>query len=133
MAFEKYVTHRGSRKPVRQGYVSPSNSDIYVSMGMDGDIYMNQRALIYLGDPKAVNLYFDKDNLQIGIKAAQSNDPDAYTLTTRGGTRKGEHNTGTGKKLHASAFMAHYSLSFQRERRIAMDSRLRDDMIVIDL
>src|SRR2546429_6463552 len=60
-----------------------SGTRFYVSLNPRGIIAMNRRAYAALGEPEAVNLLFDIDNLTIGLRPCGLLMPNAFVIAQR--------------------------------------------------
>lgn len=74
-----------------------------------GVISLNRAAYRALGEPKAVELLFDRSRKVIGVRAAATTLPHAYAVR--------ENSSGTSFLISGGAFTKHYGLPVDKARR----------------
>ncbi len=79
---------------------------VRVTMSPKGSLYMNSKAWGLLGQPRAVEMVFDKPRAVIGLIPADPELPEAFPVKDKQGTK--------GKQIHASAFCTHFLIKMMR-------------------
>src|SRR5437016_4399683 len=90
---------------------------MYVTMNRHGEIVMNRLTYQRLGEPKVVNLLFDKANSRIGLQATAETEKEAFYLGARG--RHG------GKVVNALKLMNDYTIDLPETIQFR-DARIDD-------
>lgn len=80
MSVKRKWAEFASSPPPRAG------SRLYVSLNQKGIIAINRRTYQALGEPEAVSLLFDIDNLTIGLRPCGLLMPNAFPIAQRGAT-----------------------------------------------
>ena len=79
---------------------------VRVTIGPKGVIYMNSKAWKLLGQPRAVEMMFDKARAVIGLIPADPDLPEAFPVKDKNGT--------SSKQIFASAFCMHFLIKLAR-------------------
>ena len=102
----------------------PSNQRPAVTIQKRGALALNPAAFEFLGLPKAVELFYDRQKRLIGIKKASLNNPDAYPVRNVG-------KSGASKAISAKAFLSYYNIPRDVARRWTVTKQR--EMLVLDL
>lgn len=93
-----------------------------VTISKCNTLSLNRRAVEVLGNPKQVELLFDKRRKVIGLKPVKEETPNSYRLRP--------HNGSTGSLVAISKFLKRYGLVFAQTQRFLPD--LYEGVMVID-
>jgi hypothetical protein len=96
-----------------------------LTLQASGSMSMNAAAHQMMGEPKAVELLYDKEQRVIGLRGVEENAPHAYPV--RG---IGKNNTGTFV-LNSKAFCAYYDIPLGVPVR--REVRMAGDVLIVDL
>jgi len=97
-----------------------------VTLNPRGDFYLNEGAMLGLGDPVAVRMLFNKEEGKIGIAAAPLNTKGALQLCTKYGR------CAASRKFRALQFCRH--LGILPDRTIAfLDPKLENGVLVLNI
>lgn len=99
------------------------STDMRVTMGPRGDIYLNKIAWERMGQPEAVELMFDPGRGVIGIEVVDAWKEDSFPVRPK----KRAH----GKVIHASPFCVHWKL--KPARTIVFNEAHIDEKGVLEL
>lgn len=113
MGFEVFDKKRASSAP------SP-----FVSIQRRGPLSLNRAAHEALGEPKAAELLFDRENHKIGIKPVDPTSPLGFPVRPQG-------RNGSTFIISGQAFTKYYGIDTSVARRYAAVKE--DDMLVVDL
>jgi hypothetical protein len=113
MAFETFQKQR-----------TPMPDEAAVTIQRRGNMSLNARAFADLGEPKAVELLYDRDEMLIGIRKTDPTGENAYVVRA---VSKGS----SSYLVSGMAFTAYYGIHTEIAHRWI--ASFRDDMLVIDL
>ena len=86
-----------------EGPMEPSGNRVGVSINSRGHFYVNRKAIIAMGEPDAVMLYFDRERKAIGMQRSPIDRKYAFRLVNRA-TRE------SGRMIFATSFCRHYGI-----------------------
>jgi len=79
----------------------------------------------YVKDNKYATLYYDKENLLIGIQFSNKKTPEAYRIV--------KYRTGKFGTISGMAFLKYYRISHKESRTYFVEWNEQDEMLIIDL
>ena len=106
---------------------TPITDNPFVTVQKRGPLGLNRSAFAALGEPKAVELLYDRDRELIGIKATSAKEPYAFPVRPQG--RKGSRPS--NYLIAGQAFTKHYGIDTTVARRFPAE--MEDDTLVVDL
>ena len=104
-------------KPVR---------DPRVTLNQRGDFYLNEGAVLALGDPVAVRVLFNKEEGKIGIAAAPLKTKGSYQLCTKYGR------CAASRKFRALQFCRHLGI-LPENTVMFLDPKLENGVLVLNI
>lgn len=113
MSFEVFDKRRASSAP------SP-----FVSIQRRGPLSLNRAAHEAMGEPKAAELLYDRENRKIGIKPVDPTNPRGFPVRAQG-------RNGSTFIIAGQSFTKYYGIDTTVARRYAAVKE--DDMLVVDL
>ncbi len=98
---------------------------IYVTLNPKGVISVGKVAYTKLGEPKAVEIFFDEINNRIGIKSSHSESKNTFKMTAQG--KWGGH------RIHAYILMQEYRIKLSQTVQFFDAEFDEDGILVLDL
>ncbi len=95
-----------------------------VSLNERGAFALNQKVFNELGSPKKIELFYDKANSLIGMKACEETEENGYIVNKQG--------LSNSWLVRAMAFASYYNLDVQGTI-VFREPKLDGDMLVLDL
>lgn len=111
----KFEIFTGRNKPA-------SSKTMRVSLNKRGAISFNHAAFVALGEPKAVELLYDKETNAIGMRASKEDVRHAYPVRAQGKSKS--------YIIGAVAFTQHYDV--KPENTITFDPLIEDGIMVLE-
>jgi hypothetical protein len=99
-----------------------SNKTMRVSLNKRGAISFNHAAFVGMGEPKAVELLYDKETKAIGVRASTEEARHAYPVRSQGNSKS--------YLIGAVAFTQYYDI--KPESTIAFDPLVEDGVMVLE-
>lgn len=99
------------------------STDMRVTMGPRGDIYLNKIAWERMGEPDAVELLFDEGRGVIGLEVAEAWEEDSFPVRHK--------KKASGKVIHANPFCVTYDL--KPARTVVFNEAHIDEKGVLEL
>lgn len=94
-----------------------------VAIHQRGVLAFNEQAFEALGKPEAIELFFDRDEMMIGLQGAPRNSPDSYAV---------RHHTKHSSQIAGQSFLEFYEIPLDlRGRRYRAE--LQGGMLTVDL
>jgi hypothetical protein len=94
-----------------------------VAIHVRGVLAFNSQALDALEKPEAVELFYDRDAMIIGMKGASRSSPDSYVV---------RHHTRNSAQIAGQSFLEYYDIPPEvRGRRYRAE--VQDEMLTVDL
>ena len=108
-----------------EGPIEPSGNRVGVSINSRGHFYVNRKAIIAMGEPDAVVLYFDRERKAIGMQRSPIGRKNAFRLVNRASE--------SGRLIFATNFCRHYKIMPQATIRFAAPQANKDGILILDL
>ena len=99
---------------------------IHVTLSPRSEFYLNEAAMVKLGDPVAVRLMFNREERKIGITGAPLNTKASYTLRAKYGMDV------SGRVFRATDFCRSLALHFDRTVMFP-NSTVEDGILILDI
>ena len=116
MGFEKFQKHTG-RGSADEPMISLRKTE---TIGVNG-VAIEE----HFGDKEGAVLYYNEADNQVGIKPADTDDPDAYTLQFS--------SQGRGASINAASFLKQYNLVPEQTTRYPAHWNQEQELIYIEL
>ena len=98
---------------------------IYIALNRRGEFYLNQGAMLKLGDPPAVKLMYDPVRKLIGIAPALAHTKDTFRLRAKDGDRYASRVFAAVAFCRAMGILPNRTIQFR-------DPGIEDGMLVLD-
>ena len=108
-----------------EGPMEPSENRVGVSINSRGHFYVNRKAIIAMGEPDAVVLYFDREKKAIGMQRSPIDRKSAFRLIRRAQE--------SGRIIFATNFCRHHKIMPPATLRFTAPQVNKDGILILDL
>ena len=111
-----------------EGPVEPIGKRINVTINRHGNFYINRKAILAMGEPDAVVLFFDTERKIIGMQRSPIGRTNAFPLNRR--SRSKPENA---RVIHAGNFCSHHNITPDATIRFADPQVNKDGIMILDM
>ena len=111
-----------------EGPVEASGSQINITINPRGHFYLNRKAILAMGEPDAVVLFFDRERKVIGMQRSPIGRKNAFRILSRSKTT-----LESGRMIYASNFFSRYNIKPHTTIRFATPQVNKDGILILDL
>jgi hypothetical protein len=109
-----------------QGPTELPGKRVGVSINPRGHFHVNRKAIIAMGEPDAVVLYFDRERKAIGMRRSPIDHRSAFRLVRKASNE-------SGRMIFATNFCRHHNITPTATIRFAAPQVNKDGILILDL